>query len=103
MIQTLLAGVDHLPFDRFPRAAIVCSNAGAYNTSDAEHAMALLLAAAKNVVMRTEENRRGIFDQVVINKGLAGATVLLLDMAGTGAEVARQFKEVRMHTIGLSR
>ena len=58
MIQTLLAGVDHLPFDRFPRTAIVCSNAGAYTTSVAEHAMALLLAAAKDVVARTEEVAR---------------------------------------------
>src|SRR5207247_2306233 len=37
MIQALLAGVDNLPFDRFPRTAIVCSNAGAYTTSVAEH------------------------------------------------------------------
>ena len=27
MVQTLLAGVDHLPFDRLPRSAVVCSNA----------------------------------------------------------------------------
>jgi len=103
MVQTLLAGVDHLPFERLPRSAIVCSNAGAYNTSVAEHALALLLAAAKDVVMRTEEIRRGIFDQGVMNKGLAGSTVLLLGMGGIGAEVARLCKAFRMHTIGLSR
>src|SRR5947199_165047 len=76
MIQALLAGVDNLPFDRFPRTAIVCSNAGAYTTSVAEHAMALLLAASKDVVARTEEIRRGIFDQGVVNKALAGSTFL---------------------------
>jgi len=103
MVQTLLAGVDHLPFDRLPRSAIICSNAGAYNTSVAEHAMALLLAAAKDIVMRTEEIRRGIFDQGVMNKALAGSTVLLLGMGGIGAEVARLCKAFGMHTIGLSR
>jgi len=49
MIQVLVAGVDHMPFDRLPRGAVVCGNAGAYNVSVAEHAMALLLAAAKDV------------------------------------------------------
>jgi phosphoglycerate dehydrogenase-like enzyme len=103
MVQTLLAGVDHLPFERLPRSAIICSNAGAYNTSVAEHAMALLLAAAKDIVMRTEEIRRAIFDQGVMNTALAGSTVLLLGMGGIGAEVARLCKAFGMHTIGLSR
>jgi phosphoglycerate dehydrogenase-like enzyme len=103
MIQTILAGVDHLPFERLPASAIVCSNAGAYNTSVAEHAMALLLAAAKDVGKRTEEIRRGLFDQSVMNKALAGSTVLLLGMGGIGSEVARLCKAFRMHTIGLSR
>src|SRR6266487_989096 len=70
LIQSLVAGVDHLPFDRFPAGAIVCGNAGAYNVSVAEHAMALLLAAAKDVPARTDEIRRGVFRQGVTNKGL---------------------------------
>src|SRR5947199_10329208 len=48
LIQSLVAGVDHLPFERFPPDAIVCSNAGAYNVPVADHAMPLLLAAAKD-------------------------------------------------------
>jgi len=103
MIQALLAGVDNLPFDRFPRTAIVCSNAGAYTTSVAEHAMALLLAASKDVVARTEEIRRGIFDQSLVNKALAGSTVLILGLGSIGREVARLAKAFRMHTIGIAR
>src|SRR2546429_8682808 len=90
MIQSLVAGVDHLPFERFPPSAIVCSNAGAYSVSVAEHAMALLLAAAKDVVARTEEIRRGIFNQTVENKGLAGSTALIIGLRGVGAGVARR-------------
>src|SRR5207237_7747501 len=103
MIQALLAGVDNLPFDRFPRTAIVCSNAGAYTTSVAEHAMALLLAASKDVVARTEEIRRGIFDQGLVNKALAGLTVLILGLGSIGREGARLAKAFRMRTIGRAR
>src|SRR5256885_15780382 len=92
MIQSLVAGVDHLPFERFPTTAIVCGNAGAYNVSVAEHAMALLLAAAKDVVARTEEIRRGTFDQTVENKGLAGSTALIIGFGGIGSEIARRCK-----------
>src|SRR3989442_14282491 len=103
MIQSLVAGVDHLPCGRFPPAAIVCGNAGAYNVSVAEHAMALLLAAAKDVPRRTDEIRRGIFDQGVMNKGLAGSTVLILGLGGIGAEVATRCKAFDMRVVGVSR
>jgi len=103
MIQVLVAGVDHMPFDRLPRSAIVCGNAGAYNVSVAEHAMALLLAAAKDVPARTDEIRRGIFDQDVMNKGLVGSTALILGLGGVGMEVARRCKAFEMQLIGISR
>src|SRR2546425_11387277 len=92
MIQSLVAGVDHFPFDRFPPSAIVCSNAGAYSVSVAEHAMALLLAAAKDIVLRTDEIRRGIFDQGVTNRALAGSTVVILGLGGIGSADARRRK-----------
>jgi len=103
MIQSLVAGVDHFPFERFPPSAIVCSNAGAYSVSVAEHAMALLLAAAKDVVARTEEIRRGIFNQTIENKGLAGSTALILGFGGIGSEIARRCKAFDMHVVGLAR
>ena len=103
MIQSLVAGVDHLPFERFPPTAIVCGNAGAYNVSVAEHAMALLLAAAKDVPRRTDEIRRGMFDQGVMNKGLAGSTVVILGIGGIGAEIATRCKAFDMRVVGISR
>src|SRR2546425_5505830 len=103
MIQSLVAGVDHFPFDRFPRSAIVCSNAGAYSVSVAEHAMALLLAAAKDIVLRTDEIRRGIFDQGVTNKPLAGSTVVILGLGGIGSEIAHRCKAFDAHVVGIAR
>lgn len=103
LIQALVAGVDHLPFERFPSGVVVCSNAGAYSVPVAEHAVALLLAAAKDIPARTDEIRRGIFDQGVTNKGLAGATALILGIGGIGSEIARRCKAFDMRVVGIAR
>jgi phosphoglycerate dehydrogenase-like enzyme len=103
MIQTLVAGVDHLEYRSIPRSILVCGNAGAYNVSVGEHAIALLLAAAKDVPRRTEEIRSGIFDQSARSKALAEAVVLILGMGGIGSFVARVCKSFDMRVIGVSR
>lgn len=103
MIQTLVAGVDHLPYGSLPKSVLVCGNGGAYNTSVGEHAMALLLAAAKDIPARTREITSGTFDQNAPSKALAGATVLILGMGGIGTTVAGMSKAFRMHVIGVGR
>ena len=103
MVQTLVAGVDHLPYRSFPASLTVCGNAGAYNTSVGEHAMALLLAAAKDIPQRTREIASGVFDQNAPSKALADATILILGMGGIGTTVAAACKAFRMHVVGISR
>lgn len=103
MIQALVAGVDHLPYESLPPSVMICGNAGAYNTSVAEHALALLLAAAKDVPRSTDEIRRGVFDQSRMNAALEGSTIVIAGMGGIGTEVARLCKAFRAHVIGLSR
>ena len=49
-IQSILAGVNHIPFASLNKNVIVSSNAGAYSDEVAEYALALLLSAAKRVV-----------------------------------------------------
>ena len=103
MVQTLVAGVDHLPYASIPRSVVVCGNAGAYNTSVGEHTMALLLAAAKDLPQRMREIVSGVFDQAAPSKALADATVLILGMGGIGVTVAGMCKTFRMHVIGVGR
>ena len=103
MVQTLVAGVDHLPYRSFPRALVVCGNAGAYNVSVGEHALALLLAAAKDIPHRTREIASGVFDQAAPSKALAETTVLILGMGGIGVTVAGMCKAFRMHVVGVGR
>src|SRR2546422_6185830 len=50
LIQSILAGVNHIPFAQLDKKVIVCSNAGAYSDEVAEYAWALLLSAAKRIV-----------------------------------------------------
>lgn len=101
LVQTLAAGVDHVPFDRIPEGAVVCSNAGAYSVSVAEHAFALLLAAAKDVVRDTEAIRRGTWDQEGIHASLRGSTLLVAGLGGIGREVARMGRGFGMRVLGL--
>ena len=49
-IQSILAGVNHVPFASLNKNVIVSSNAGAYSDEVAEYAWALLLSAAKRMV-----------------------------------------------------
>src|SRR6266704_7116536 len=49
-VQSILAGVNHIPFANLNKGVIVSSNAGAYSDEVAEYALALLLSAAKSVV-----------------------------------------------------
>ena len=49
-IQSILAGVNHIPFASLNKSVIVSSNAGAYSDEVAEYAWALLLSAAKRIV-----------------------------------------------------
>lgn len=103
MVQALVAGVDHLPFDRIPPGAIVCSNAGAYDVSVAEHAMTLLLAAAKDVARETDLIRRGVFEQDVEHRVLRGSTLLVVGLGGIGREVARLGRAFGMQVLGIRR
>lgn len=49
MIQTIIGSVDEIPFKHLDERVIVCNNIGAYAVEVAEHAFALLLAAAKGI------------------------------------------------------
>ncbi|MBO3767955.1 MAG: hypothetical protein JTT16_01355, partial [Candidatus Brockarchaeota archaeon] len=49
-IQTLSAGVDHVPFKEIPDSVLLYSNAGAYSEQCGEFAWALILAFAGCVV-----------------------------------------------------
>ncbi len=103
LVQTTLAGVDHMPFERIPATVVVCGNAGAYNTALAEHAFALLLAAAKRVVHHATNIRKQQFDQEMPSKQLRGSTLGIIGLGGIGKEVARLGRAFGMKVMGITR
>jgi len=103
LLQSVAAGVDHLPYDRIPPHVTICSNAGAHRVSIAEHAMALLLAAAKNVPAHTEAIRARRFPQDIVGKSLRGKTLGIVGLGGIGGEAARLAQGLGMRIAGVNR
>lgn len=84
-ILSLNAGADHVPFQRLPPAARVVSTHGANAAAIAEHAFALLLAAAKRVPFHARALREGRFLQDVPARRLDGSGLLVLGAGAIGS------------------
>jgi phosphoglycerate dehydrogenase-like enzyme len=108
-VQSILAGVNHVPFANLNKGAIVSSNAGAYSDEVAEYAWALLLSAVKRVVelhvsLREEKwTLRRTLDagtQVTI---LHDKVLGIIGFGGIGNSVARMAKGFGMRLCAFSR
>lgn len=103
VVQALPAGVDYLPFEKFTGKPItVYSNAGAYSVQTAELAFALLLAAAKNIIMHDDRMRRGVFDQTEEGKVLDGSLIGIIGFGGIGKELSRMARAFGMRTYAIN-
>jgi phosphoglycerate dehydrogenase-like enzyme len=108
-IQSILAGVNHIPFTTLKKSVIVASNAGAYSGPVAEYAWSLLLSAAKRVVEHHTSLREG--HAVLVRHGdaargiymLQGSTLGILGYGGIGAEVARLSRPFNMKVLAFAR
>ena len=108
-IQSILAGVNHIPFASLDKNVVVSSNAGAYSDEVAEYAWALLLSAAKRVVelhvsLREERwSLRRTIDEgseiTVLREKILG----VLGFGGIGSVVGRIGKGFGMEVYAFSR
>lgn len=89
MMQLLSAGADHVPFSRLPSSLIIATNAGAYAEPMAEHILAMILAATKNLLDRHKKLKDGVFDQSNPNRMLQGSNCAILGFGGIGRATAR--------------
>jgi phosphoglycerate dehydrogenase-like enzyme len=108
-IQSILAGVNHIPFASLNKNVIVSSNAGAYSDEVAEYAWALLLSAAKRVVelhvsLREQKwTLKRTLDEgseiTILREKILG----ILGFGGIGSVVGRVARGFGMHVYAYSR
>lgn len=103
MVQTLLAGADHLPPEVFKPGTAVCTGSGAASHHVAEHAFALLLAAARNVVTHTDAIRAGRFDRSPTNRPLLGLVLGIVGLGNVGRAVAHLGRAFGMKVMAINR
>jgi phosphoglycerate dehydrogenase-like enzyme len=102
MIQTITAGVDHIDLGSIPKETVVCSNAGAYSISVAEHTFALILTAMKNIIEKNSEMKRGIFNSTP-TRLLYGKTLGIIGYGGIGKRVAKIARCFEMYVTAIGR
>lgn len=103
LLQVMAAGVDKIPFARFPPHLAVGYNPGTAAQPIAEHAAALILAAAKRLVPKHIKMARGEFDQNSSNRMLAGGVCGILGYGGIGKATARIMRGIGMRIHAISR
>lgn len=103
MIQTLSAGVDMLNFTDIPDDVTVCSNAGAYSIPVAEHAVAMGIALAKNIMESNALMKKGQFVQTGNALKLHGARALVVGYGGIGSHIGKLCEGLGMKVTGIGR
>jgi len=104
LIQFITAGIDFVPLSALPAGLPVASNGGAYAEQMAEHGLAMVLAAAKRLLIEHAALARGEFNQQIRNRSLAGKVCGILGFGGIGIASARLMRamEMRIHAINRS-
>ena len=103
LIQFINAGIDFVPLGVFPAGIPIASNGGAYAEPMAEHALAMVLAAAKRLLVEHEALTRGEFNQGKRNRTLAGRTCGILGFGGIGVATARLMRALGMKIHAINR
>jgi glycerate dehydrogenase len=102
MMQILSAGADYVPFSKLPSNLMIASNPGAYAEQMAEHVLAMVLAATKNLLDRDKKLRNGVFDQANVNRMLQGSTCAILGFGGVGKATARLLRCFGVKILGVN-
>ncbi len=103
LIQFMTAGIDFVKLSLLPAGVPIASNGGAYAGPMAEHALGMVLAGAKRLIVEHQALARGEFNQHTRNRALAGGTCGILGFGGIGEACARLFRALDMKIFAINR
>jgi phosphoglycerate dehydrogenase-like enzyme len=101
--HTVSAGVENMPLPEFAQRGIVLTNnSGSYDIQIAEHLMAFVFAASRQL-HRYRDNQRASQWKEQTHQELRDATIVVYGMGSIGGEIARLASAVGMRVIGVRR
>ena len=105
MIATRSTGMDHIDLGECKKRKIVVASVPAYGSETvAEHAMALLLAITKKIVVAHQAVEDGEFSpEGLTGVDLAGKTLGVIGVGKIGQNMVRIARGFRMHVLGVER
>lgn len=103
VFQIISAGINGFPFDRMPDGIVVQNNAGAHAEPIAEHVVAMYMAMAKRLRIEHEEMRDGAFNQMEMNRQIAGSTCGIFGYGSIGQAAARRLHALGAEVMGINR
>jgi len=105
-VQTRSAGVDSCPFDQFRARNITLTNArDIYGIQLADHTLALILAFSRQLplLFRAQQRQEWVSRHTFPPGELAGQTILVVGLGGTGLETARRAAGFGMRVLATRR
>ena len=103
LLQYTTAGIDWIPLSALPPGLPVACNGGASAEPMAEHAVAMIFAAAKRLFIEHRNLREGRFNQFARNRMLHGAVCGILGFGGVGVATARLVRALGMRVHAINR
>lgn len=102
LIQTLLAGVDAVPFSIIPKSVVLCCNAGAWAEPMAEHILCMMLALGKNLLKCHKKLAAGEFYRDEYNIWFLGKTAGFIGYGGISKATAKLLKALGMKIMAVN-
>lgn len=102
-VQRIYTGMDGVPFERFPAKVRFAGNVGAYAPFVSEHAVALALAAARELPRAHALVQSATLRPPPVHRLLGGRTAVILGYGEIGRAVAERLAGFGVRVLGLNR